>query len=121
VTDAAAQVVAVQQGLGVTTLPCFVGDADPTLVRVPGTEMHLYGTIWLLTQGETRKTKRVRLFTEFISQRLNAHAGLMAGKVGTQSKKKRPSHGGWRGPGMIPGVRSMEVAIGRLTEEPVMG
>jgi DNA-binding transcriptional LysR family regulator len=28
-TDAAAQIVAVRQGLGVTLLPCFVGDTDP--------------------------------------------------------------------------------------------
>jgi len=79
VTDIEAQIPAVQQGLGVTTLPCFVGDADPLLVRVPGTELHLYGTLWLLTQGETGKTKRVRLFTEFVSQRLAAHAPLLAG------------------------------------------
>jgi hypothetical protein len=48
-------------------------------VRVPGTDLHLYGTLWLLTQGETRKTKRVRLFTEFVSGRLAAYAPLLAG------------------------------------------
>lgn len=79
VTDAAAEIVAVRRGLGITTLPCFVGDADPLLVRVPGTEIHMYGTLWLLTQGETRKTKRVRLFTEFVSGRLAAYAPLLAG------------------------------------------
>jgi DNA-binding transcriptional LysR family regulator len=78
-TDAEAQIVAVQHGLGITTLPCFVGDADPLLVRVPGTDLHLYGTLWLLTQGEARKTKRVRLFTEFISRRLAAYAPLLGG------------------------------------------
>ena len=62
-----------------TTLPCFVGDADPLLARVPGTDLHMYGTLWLLTQGETRKTKRVRLFTEFVSRRLAAYAPLLAG------------------------------------------
>ena len=78
-TDAEAQFVAVRQGLGITTLPCFIGDADPLLVRVPGTDLHMYGTVWLLTQGETRKTKRVRLFTEFVSRRLAAYAPLLAG------------------------------------------
>jgi DNA-binding transcriptional LysR family regulator len=78
-TDAAAQIVAIRQGLGIATLPCFVGDADPLLVRVPGTELHLYGTLWLLTQGETRKTKRARLFTEFVFHRLAAYAPLLAG------------------------------------------
>jgi len=38
-----------------TTLPCFIGDADPLLVRAPGADLHMYGTVWLLTQGETRR------------------------------------------------------------------
>jgi DNA-binding transcriptional LysR family regulator len=79
ITDGEAQIVAVRQGLGMTTLPCFIGDADPLLARAPGTDLHLYGTLWLLTQGETRKTKRVRLFTEFVSRRLAAYAPLLAG------------------------------------------
>jgi DNA-binding transcriptional LysR family regulator len=78
-TDGEAQIAAVRQGLGITTLPCFIGDADPLLVRAPGSDLHMHGTLWLLTQGEARKTKRVRLFTEFISHRLSAYAPLLAG------------------------------------------
>lgn len=78
-TDAEAQLAAVRQGIGITTLPCFIGDADPLLVRVPGTDLHMYGTLWILTQGETRKTKRVRLFTEFVSRRLGTHGLLLTG------------------------------------------
>jgi len=77
--DSESQIVAVRQGIGITTLPCFVGDADPLLVRVPGTGLHLYGTLWLLTQGQTRKTKRVRMFTEFVASRLAGYAALLAG------------------------------------------
>jgi DNA-binding transcriptional LysR family regulator len=80
VTDGEAQLAAVRQGLGITTLPCFVGDADAQLTRVPGTDLHMYGTLWLLTQGETRKTKRVRLFTEFASRRVAAYEPLLAGR-----------------------------------------
>jgi DNA-binding transcriptional LysR family regulator len=78
-TDAGAHLTALRQGVGMTALPCFVGDADPLLVRVPGNGLHMHGTLWLLTQGETRKTKRVRLFTEFLSRRLTAYAPLLAG------------------------------------------
>jgi hypothetical protein len=46
---------------------------------MPGSDLHMYGTVWLLTQGEARKTKRVRLFTEFVSRRLAAYAPLLAG------------------------------------------
>jgi DNA-binding transcriptional LysR family regulator len=80
VTDAEGQIAAVRQGLGITTLPCFVGDADPLLARVPGSDLHMYGTLWLLTQGETRKTKRVRLFTEFLTDRLSTYAPLLTGR-----------------------------------------
>ena len=90
-TDGEAQIVAVRQGLGMTTLPCFIGDADPLLVRVPGTSLHMYGTVWLLTQGETRKTKRVRLFTEFVSRRLGAYTPLLAGLSASTEATLQPS------------------------------
>ncbi len=77
--DAGAHLVALRQGIGMTVLPCFVGDADPLLARAPGTRLHMHGTLWLLTQGETRKTKRVRLFTEFLSRRLSTYTPLLAG------------------------------------------
>lgn len=77
--DADTQIAAARQGIGMTRLPCFVGDADRELARVPGFEPRTQATLWLLTQGETRKTKRVRLFTEFMSRRLAAHAPLLAG------------------------------------------
>ncbi|MBZ9935271.1 LysR family transcriptional regulator [Mesorhizobium sp. BR1-1-16] len=77
--DAEAQIAAARQGIGMTRLPCFVGDADPLLARVPGVDLNAHATLWLLTQGETRKTERVRLFTEFASRRLAAHASLLAG------------------------------------------
>lgn len=79
VTDAEAQIAAVRQGIGVAHLPCFIGDADPGLVRIPGSKVRKLGTLWILTQGETHKTKRVRVFTGFLSRRLAAHSPLLAG------------------------------------------
>jgi DNA-binding transcriptional LysR family regulator len=81
--DAGAHLAALRQGIGMTSLPCFVGDSDPLLTRVPGTGLHMHGTVWLLTQGETRKTKRVRLFTEFLSRRLSAYVPILAGLAAT--------------------------------------
>ena len=78
-TDFAAQIAAVRQGIGITAIPCFVGDTDPLLERVSDIDLQLYGPVWLLTQGETRKTKRVRLFTEFVSRRLAVYAPRLAG------------------------------------------
>ena len=72
------QIAAVRQALGMTILPCFVRDADPLLMRVPGSRLYMQGTIWLLTHGETRKTKRVRLFNEFVLRKLASHGPLLA-------------------------------------------
>ncbi len=77
--DAEAQVAAVRQGTGLTRLPCFVGDSDPQLTRAPGIKLQRNGVLWILTYGETRKTKRVQLFTEFASLRFAGYATLLAG------------------------------------------
>ncbi|WP_131196709.1 LysR family transcriptional regulator [Lichenihabitans psoromatis] len=77
--DAETQIAAVRQGAGLTRLPCFVGDSDPQLTRAPGTRPQLNGVLWLLTYGETRKTKRVRLFMAFASHRFAGYAQLLAG------------------------------------------
>lgn len=80
VSDAGSHIAAVRQGLGVTTLPCFVGDADPALAKVPGTGTHRHGSLYLLTQGEARRTRRVRLFVDFIATRLATQAELLSGR-----------------------------------------
>ena len=78
--DTGEHIAALREGIGMATLPCLAGDADPLLARAPGTPLHLYGTLWLLTQGETRRTRRVQLFTDFLARRLAAHAPLLAGR-----------------------------------------
>lgn len=64
----------------------FGARLDPNLKRADfgqlrdalrATGVSIWG--WLLTQGETRKTKRVRLSTDFLSSRLAGHASFLAG------------------------------------------
>jgi len=81
VNDLASQVAAAKAGMGATILACFVGDADPELVRLPGSVTEFYGTIWLLTLDETRKTKRIRIFTELIKSRIAKRADVLAGLI----------------------------------------
>ena len=78
-TGGEALLAAAREGIGLATLSCFVGDADPQLVSAPGTHLELYGTLWLLTYGEMRNTKRVRRFVEFISHRRANYAPRLAG------------------------------------------
>jgi DNA-binding transcriptional LysR family regulator len=81
VNDLASQVAAAKAEMGATILTCFIGDEDPELVRVPGSVTEYYGTIWLLTLDETRKIKRVKVFSDFIKSRINALADVLAGRI----------------------------------------
>ncbi|WP_114285290.1 LysR family transcriptional regulator [Candidatus Halocynthiibacter alkanivorans] len=81
VSDLASQLAAVRAGMGMTILPCFVGDMDQSLTRLKGAATHYYGTLWILTHGETRKTARVRLFGDFIKTRISAYKDLLGGSV----------------------------------------
>jgi DNA-binding transcriptional LysR family regulator len=78
-SDTLLQAAAVRAGMGIGALPCFIGDTDPALVRVPGSGQWRFGTLWLLTHGEARRTGRVKLFSEFLKRRLSRHAAVLAG------------------------------------------
>jgi DNA-binding transcriptional LysR family regulator len=74
------QFEAARAAMGITLLPCFLGDADPVLARVPGGPVARIGDVWLLTHGETRQTKRVRLLCEHIRTAMQDYSERMAGR-----------------------------------------
>ncbi|HEX7045271.1 MAG TPA: LysR family transcriptional regulator [Burkholderiales bacterium] len=51
---------AAKEGLGVTTLPCFLGDAEPDLVRVAEPVEALTQELWVLTHPDLRASARVK-------------------------------------------------------------
>ena len=61
------QAKAVECGLGLGTLPCFVGDALPGVVRIPGCEPYSLYELWMLTHPDLRDTARHRVFRDFIA------------------------------------------------------
>ena len=75
------QFEAARVGMGITQLPCFLGDADPLLVRVPEAPVWRAGDIWLLTHGDTRRTKRVRLLCDHLRAAIQGLAPRMAGQI----------------------------------------
>ncbi len=81
VNDLASQVAAAKAGMGATIMACFIGDRDPLLVRVPSSVTEYYGTIWLLTLDDTRKTKRIRVFSDFLKSRISARADALSGRI----------------------------------------
>lgn len=75
------QVAAAQAGMGITMLPCFVGDADPLLSRVPGSLSVHVGDVWLLTHSDTRQTRRVRLLCDAIYSCMRRAAPRVEGRA----------------------------------------
>lgn len=66
--NAMLQARAVQCGFGLGALPCFVGDALPGVVRVPGCEPYSNYELWMLSHPDLRDTARHRVFREFIAE-----------------------------------------------------
>jgi len=53
-------------GAGVGVLPCFVGDADPTLVRVLP-DKPIIRSFWLVTHQDTSGLRRIRAVAEWLT------------------------------------------------------
>lgn len=71
-------------GLGISLLPCYVGDADDRLARVSDTIRHLDMQLWVLTHPDLRKTARVRALMAHLYDELAREADLFGGM------RKRP-------------------------------
>lgn len=65
--NALLQVEAAKAGLGLAQIPCFLGDAEPDLVRLPPGYATPGYDIWLLTHRDLRRTARVRAFMDFLA------------------------------------------------------
>lgn len=59
------QMAAAANGLGIVWVPCFLGDADNRLIRVPGVVPQPDRSIWVLLHGDLRNSARVRAFVDF--------------------------------------------------------
>ncbi|MDH3232353.1 MAG: LysR family transcriptional regulator [Alphaproteobacteria bacterium] len=77
----ALQVAAAKAGLGLTMLPCFLGDTEPGLVRAPGASPIPDRSLWLLLHDDLRKAARVRAFVDFIAEAIGQARPLLEGRL----------------------------------------
>jgi DNA-binding transcriptional LysR family regulator len=78
--DAASIRELVAAGAGLGVLPCFVGDADPRLIRVAGLIDELTAEHWLVSHHDERHAPHVRLMASRIAALVKEEADLFAGK-----------------------------------------
>lgn len=67
------------QGLGLAVLPCFLGDAEPGLVRLGEPLAECDSELWLLSHPELRETVRVKAARQWLLKALSVQVGLLAG------------------------------------------
>ena len=66
-SDLMTQQQAARKGLGVVTLPCFMGDADNSLVKLPLKTCPPVRSIWLVAYPEYRRNPSAVLVMEFLA------------------------------------------------------
>ncbi len=76
----ALQIEMARAGAGLTMLPCFLGDREPGLVRVPGANPVPDHSIWMLSRADLRRTARVQAFIDFITAAILDHRALLEGR-----------------------------------------
>jgi DNA-binding transcriptional LysR family regulator len=70
---------AVENGLGIGPLPCFIADQRPTLMRLMPPNPDFATGLWILTHPDIRNAPRVRAFMEFCGAELAKRRSLLEG------------------------------------------
>ena len=70
---------AVRSKVGVSVLPCYLGDVEPDLVRLGKPIEALKSELWLLTHSDLRNVARIKAFLDFMAKALRPHGPRLAG------------------------------------------
>ncbi len=85
---------AVETGIGIGPLPCFIADARPALVRLTPPNPEFSAGLWLLTHPDLRQSARVRAFMDFtaaeIAQAASADRGARRSRREAPPRSCRP-------------------------------
>lgn len=70
---------AIREGLGISYLPCFLGDADPALERYCEPDSKHDMGLWILLHPDLKRTTRVTVFRDFVVESIQDHRELFGG------------------------------------------
>jgi DNA-binding transcriptional LysR family regulator len=76
------QAIAAKAGIGMALLPCYLGDAEPGLVRALREPVpELAGELWIVTHSDLKATARIRAFFDIVGDGLARERNLFEGKL----------------------------------------
>ena len=70
---------AIREGMGISILPCFMGDADPLLERYCEPDPALNLGLWVLIHPDLKRTARVLAFKDHMVQAISEKKDLFEG------------------------------------------
>ena len=76
---------AVEAGIGIGPLPCFIADARPDLVRLSPVDPDFSTGLWLLTHPDLKSSPRVRAFLDLAAAELQKHRPRLEGRARAQA------------------------------------
>ena len=78
--DTLITLAAIKEDLGVSILPCFMGDADPTLERYCEPDPAYNLGLWILLHPDLKRTARVLTFRDHMTSAINEKKDLFEGR-----------------------------------------
>ena len=72
---------AIRAGLGVSYLPCFMGDTDPLLQRYSEPDPQHDLGLWILLHPDLKRTARVIAFRDYMIKNIQAHRDVFEGRM----------------------------------------
>ena len=70
---------AIREGMGVSILPCFMGDTDPLLERYGDPDPAYNLGLWVLLHPDLKRTARILAFRDHMEQAINEQKDLFEG------------------------------------------
>ncbi|NJO38165.1 MAG: LysR family transcriptional regulator [Rhizobiales bacterium] len=70
---------AVEAGIGIGHLPCFIADRRPALRRLEPPKLDYATDLWLLTHPDLRNAPRVRVFLDFLAAEITRQRRFIEG------------------------------------------
>lgn len=76
------QLAACKAGLGIATLPCFLGDPEKGLQRLTEPAAPKFHDLWLLKHADARNNRRVRVLSTYLEEQIEKLWPVFLGETG---------------------------------------